>query len=83
MAGSRQLEARGYQRGIQINGRARLYLDAELHDGGRQIFSVENPPAAVVDGGDQTGLEAVALGIAEALDIKWLHEFAGCPVLCF
>lgn len=50
-----KLKARGHQRGVQIDGRSRLYLDVDLNDSRRQVLSVENPAAAIMDFGDALG----------------------------
>jgi hypothetical protein len=73
MAGTGEFEARGENGRIEIDNGAKLDLDAELHGGGRKGFAVEDPAAAVREGCCEGGKKAVALFVAEALNVERLH----------
>jgi hypothetical protein len=73
MAGAGEFEAGGEDGGVKIDDGAELDLEAELHCGGREGLAVEYPAAAVGEGGGESGQEAVALFVAEALDVERLH----------
>jgi hypothetical protein len=73
VAGAGELKARGDDGGVEIEGGAKLDLEAELHSAGGEGFAAEHPAATVGQGRGEGGEEAVALFVAEALDIERLH----------
>jgi hypothetical protein len=73
MARASEFEAGGDDGGVEIDDRAKLDLEAKLHGGGRKGLTIEDPAATVGEGGGEGGEEAVALFIAEALDVERLH----------
>ena len=73
MAGAGEFEAGGEDGGVEIDDRAELDLEAELHGGGGEGLAVEDPAATVGEGGGEGGEKAVALFVAEALDVERLH----------
>ena len=84
VAGAGEFEAGGDDGGVEIDDPAELDLDAELHGGGGKGLAIEDPAAAVGEGGGEGGKEAVALFIAEALDVERLHGYMGlcCAGVC-
>jgi hypothetical protein len=74
VSGAGEFEAGGDDGGVEFDDRAELDLDTELHGGGREGLAVEDPASAVGEGGGESGKEAVALFVAEALDVKRLHK---------
>jgi hypothetical protein len=74
VAGAGELETSCEDGGVEIDDGAELDLEAELQGGGREGFAVENPAAAVSEGGGEGGKEAVPFFVAEALDVERLHE---------
>src|SRR5258705_7597965 len=74
VAGTGEFEAGGDDRGVEIHDGAELDLDAELHAGRGEGLAVEDPAAAVGEGGGERGKEAVALFVAEGLDVERLHK---------
>ena len=77
MAGAREFEAGGDDGGVEIDGGTELDLEAELDGGGGEGPAVEDPAAAVCEGGGKGGEEAVPLLVAEALDVERLHGYGG------
>jgi len=73
VAGARELETGGDDRGIKVEGGAELDLEAELHGVGREGFAVEHPSATVGKSRGEGGEETVSLFVAEALNIERLH----------
>jgi hypothetical protein len=73
MAGAGEFKAGGENGGIEIDDRAEVDLDAELHHSRGESFAVEDPAAAVCEGGGEGREEAVALFVTEALDVEQLH----------
>jgi hypothetical protein len=73
MTGAGEFQAGGDDGGVEIDGRAELDLEMELHGGGGEGLAMEDPSATVGKGGGEGGEEAVALLVAEALDVKRLH----------
>lgn len=69
VSGAGEFEAGGDDGGVEFDDGAELDLDAELHRGGGEGLAVEDPAAAVGEGGGEGGKEAVALFVAEALDV--------------
>jgi hypothetical protein len=73
VSGAGEFEAGGDYRGVKIDDGAELDFYAELHGGGREGLAVEDPAATIGEGRGEDGKEAVALFVAEALDIERLH----------
>jgi hypothetical protein len=73
MATAGEFEARGEDGRVEIDDRAELNLQAELHRRWREGFAFEDPAAAVGEGRSEGGKKAVALFVAEALDVERLH----------
>jgi hypothetical protein len=74
MASAGEFETGGEDGGVKIDDGAELNLEVELHCGGREGLAVEDPAAAVGEGGGEGGQEAVALFVAEALNVERLHS---------
>ena len=70
MAGAGEFDAGCDDGGVEVEDRAQLNLDAELHVGGREGFALENPSSAVAEGRSKDGEQAVALFIGEGLDVE-------------
>jgi hypothetical protein len=73
VAGAGEFEARGDDGGVEIDGSTELDFEAELHGRGREGLAVEDPASTVGEGRGEGRKEAVALFIAEALDVERLH----------
>jgi hypothetical protein len=72
--GAGEFEAGADDGGVEIDDRAELDFDAELHGGRGEGFAVEDPAAAVGEGGCERGEKALAFFVTEALDVERLHE---------
>jgi hypothetical protein len=79
VSGAGEMQAGGDDGGVEIDDGAELDFDME-HDGGwRESLAVEDPSAAVGEGGGKDGHEAVALFVTEPLDVERLHGEIGPP----
>jgi hypothetical protein len=74
VAGAGEFEAGGDDGGVEIDDRTELDFDTELHGGGGESLAVGDPASAVGEGGGEGGKEALALFVAEALDVERLHK---------
>ena len=70
VAGAGEFDSGGEDGGVEVEDGEELDLDAELHIGGGEGFAVEDPAAAVGEGGGERGKQAVALLIGEGLDVE-------------
>jgi hypothetical protein len=73
VSGAGEFEAGGDDGGVKIDDRTELDFYAKLHGGGREGLAVEDPATTIGEGGGEGGKEAVALFVAEALDVERLH----------
>jgi len=73
MRRTRKFQAGAEDRGVEIDDRTKLDLDAELHHRWRERLAIKDPAAAISKRGSEGREEAVAFFVAEALDIERLH----------
>jgi hypothetical protein len=81
MTGTGEFEAGRYDRGVEIEDGTKLNLNAELHGVGRECLATDDPAPAVCEGRGESGKHALALFIAETLDVERLHGMERPPRL--
>jgi len=73
VAGAGEFDAGGDDGGVEVEDGAELDFYAEFDVGGREVLAVEDPAAAVGDGGGKVAQQAVALFVGEGLDVEGFH----------
>ena len=65
-----EFDAGGDEGGVELDHGAELELEAELDGGGGGSFALEDPAAAVGEGGGEVRQEGGAFGVAIALELE-------------